>query len=91
MDEGKTRPAGLAGYGIVDTKVRRRRVSCLHRTVAPEVMEPLIKDKLDAVLHTAATIPMKWIGMGVHKGGRSTRTILYAGCVTPPRTFAQTS
>jgi hypothetical protein len=36
--------------------------------VAPEVMEPLIQDKRDAVLQTAATIPMKWIGLGVTSG-----------------------
>lgn len=39
------------------------------RTVAPEIMEPLIKDKLDAVLHTAATIPIEWIGVDVVRKG----------------------
>jgi hypothetical protein len=46
---------------------RANRIAML-RTVAPDVMEPLIQDKLDAVLHTAATIRMEWIGREVHKG-----------------------
>jgi hypothetical protein len=36
--------------------------------IAPEVMDPLIKDKLDAVLATASEIPMEWIGTTVHHG-----------------------
>lgn len=36
--------------------------------VAPEVMDSLIKDKLDAVFHAAAEIPMEWIGEGGRKG-----------------------
>jgi hypothetical protein len=36
--------------------------------VAPEIMEPLIQEKLFAVCQTAATIPMTWIGLGVHNG-----------------------
>jgi hypothetical protein len=37
-------------------------------SIAPEIMRPLIQDRRDAVLHTAATIPMKWIGLGVTSG-----------------------
>jgi hypothetical protein len=31
-------------------------------------MDPLVKDKLDAVLEVASDIPMKWIGNTVHTG-----------------------
>ena len=36
--------------------------------VAPVAMNPLIQDRLDAVLRTAAQVPMEWIGQGVRKG-----------------------
>ena len=34
----------------------------------PDVMEPLIQEKLEAVLKAAAEIPMEWIGLTVHHG-----------------------
>ena len=34
----------------------------------PGVMDPLMKDKLDAVLAAASEIPMEWIGGGVRQG-----------------------
>jgi hypothetical protein len=37
--------------------------------IAPEIMEPLVKDKLDAVLVAIAEIPMEWIGVGIHREG----------------------
>ena len=50
------------------------------RTVAPEIMEPLIREKLDAMLHTAATIPMEWMAWeSCAKDFHSMRTTLYAG------------
>jgi hypothetical protein len=36
--------------------------------VAPEVMDPLIKGKLDAVLAAASQIPMEWLGRGAREG-----------------------
>jgi hypothetical protein len=38
------------------------------RRAAPDVMDPLVRDKLDAVLSVASDIPMKWIGATVHEG-----------------------
>jgi hypothetical protein len=38
------------------------------RHIFPEVMDPLMKDKLDAVLAVASEVPMKWIGGTVHHG-----------------------
>jgi hypothetical protein len=37
--------------------------------LAPEIMEPLIKDKLDAVLLAIAGIPMEWTGVGIPRDG----------------------
>ena len=36
--------------------------------ISPEVMDPPVRDKLDAVLIAASEIPMKWIGEAVHDG-----------------------
>lgn len=52
----------------VKAVIYRANQTGILRMVAPEVMEPLIEEKLDAVLRTAATIPMEWIGREVHKG-----------------------
>jgi hypothetical protein len=38
------------------------------RSILPDVMEPLIQEKLDEVLKAASEIPMKWIGATVHHG-----------------------
>jgi len=53
---------------IVKAVIYRANKIEMLRIVAPEVMKPLIQDKLDAVFQAAAQIPMEWIGMGVHKG-----------------------
>ena len=37
------------------------------RRVAPEILDPLIQDKLDAVLLAIAHIPMEWISAGGRK------------------------
>jgi hypothetical protein len=47
----------------------RYRVSMLGmlQYVAPEIINPLIQDKLDAVFLAAAEIPMEWLGEGVRE------------------------
>jgi hypothetical protein len=37
--------------------------------VMPELVKPLVQDKLDAVFQTAATIPMEWMGEGIVRRG----------------------
>ena len=54
---------------IVKAVVYRTNKIDILRYVAPEIMDPLIQDKLDAVLRTAATIPMEWMGVGVVRQG----------------------
>jgi hypothetical protein len=46
----------------------RARIIGMLQQILPEVMDPLIKDKLDAVLVAASEIPMIWIGNTVHHG-----------------------
>jgi hypothetical protein len=40
----------------------------LFRHILPDTIEPLIQDKLDAVLKAASEIPMVWIGATVYHG-----------------------
>lgn len=61
------RHACKPGANVSAVTYRTRKIDML-RTIAPEVMEPLPKDKFDAVLQTVATIPMEWVGVGVHHG-----------------------
>ncbi len=37
--------------------------------VTPELVSPLVQDKLDAVIQTAATIPMEWMVEGIVRHG----------------------
>ena len=46
----------------------RAQVTGMLQHIVSEVMDPLVKDKLDAVLAVASDIPMKWIGDAVHHG-----------------------
>jgi hypothetical protein len=41
----------------------------MFRYAAPELMDPLLPDKLDVVFLAAAEIPMEWIGVGVPRQG----------------------
>lgn len=54
------------GANVGVTNYRALMIGILQR-IAPEMMDPLIADKLDAVLAVASEIPMEWIG----EGGRS--------------------
>ena len=55
------------GANIGAITYRARMIGMLQH-IAPDVMEPLVRDKLDAVLAAASEIPMKWIGTTVHEG-----------------------
>ena len=46
---------------------RAGKIEMLRRSL-PDLMEPLIQEKLDAVLKAASEIPMKWINATVHHG-----------------------
>jgi hypothetical protein len=55
------------GANIAAITYRARIISMLQH-IAPEVMEPLVRDKMDAVITAASEIPMEWIGTTVHEG-----------------------
>ena len=56
------------GANIKAVFYRATKIEIL-RSVTPAVMEPLLRDKSDAVFRAAAEIPMEWIGVGiVHHG-----------------------
>jgi hypothetical protein len=55
------------GANVPAVKYRVDMTEMLRR-VLPDIMEPLIQEKLDAVLKTASEIPMEWIGATVHHG-----------------------
>jgi hypothetical protein len=54
---------------IVKAVIYRANMTDLLCSAAPEIMKPLLQDRLDAVLHTAATIPMEWMGVGIKRRG----------------------
>ena len=53
----------------VKAVVYRARHIDLLGYVAPELMNPLLQDKLAAVFQAAAEIPMEWIGVGIVRHG----------------------
>jgi hypothetical protein len=54
---------------IVKAVIYRATKIEMLRSVALEVREPLLREKLDAVFRAVAEIPMEWIGVGiVHHG-----------------------
>ena len=55
------------GANMTAVRYRANRIEMLRR-ILPDSMEPLIQDKLDAVLKAASEFPMKWIGATVHHG-----------------------
>jgi hypothetical protein len=46
----------------------RAGMIAMFQRVAPELLDPLLQDKLDAVFQATAEIPMEWIGAGVRSG-----------------------
>lgn len=66
---GKNLMQALCRPGATVTAISYRagKVEML-RSILPDVMEPLIQEKLDGVLKAASEIPMKWIGATVHHG-----------------------
>jgi hypothetical protein len=61
------RHACKPGANVPAVTYRTRKIDML-RMIAPEVMEPLLKDKFDAVFRAVAEIPMEWIGTDVRHG-----------------------
>jgi hypothetical protein len=55
------------GANVMAISYRASMIGMLQH-LDPEVMDPLMRDKLDAVLAAASEIPMEWIGGGVRKG-----------------------
>jgi hypothetical protein len=55
------------GANIAAISYRTQMVRLFQR-IFPEVMDPLIKDKLDAVIEAASDIPMEWVGRGFREG-----------------------
>ena|ERR1700680_3993264 len=55
------------GANVPAVSYRVNKIDMLRR-VLPDIMEPLIQEKLEAVLKTAAEIPMEWNGATVHHG-----------------------
>jgi len=55
------------GPNVTAVSYRAGKIEMLRR-ILPDVMEPLIQEKLDAVLKAASEIPMEWIGATVHHG-----------------------
>jgi len=47
----------------------RAGMICMLQHVAPELMDPLLQDKLEAVFRAGAEIPMEWIGVGMERQG----------------------
>lgn len=79
-DSRKTHPEGGAmigmslmralckpGANVAAVNYRANKIEML-RHILPDIMEPLIQDKLEGVLKAASEIPMKWIGATVHHG-----------------------
>jgi hypothetical protein len=56
------------GADIAAVTYRAGMVGILQRAM-PAIMDPLIADKLDAVLLAAAEIPMEWLGVGIEHQG----------------------
>jgi hypothetical protein len=56
------------GANIMATTYRANMIAML-QLVTPELVNPLVQDKLDAVFQTAATIPMEWMGVGIPRRG----------------------
>ena len=56
------------GADISAVSYRAGMIGILQRA-APAIMEPLIADKLDAVLLAASEIPMEWLGVGIERHG----------------------
>ena len=55
------------GANVTAVSYRANKIEML-RHILPDIMDPLIQDKLDAVFKAASEIPMKWIGRRVHQG-----------------------
>jgi len=55
------------GANVTAISYRANMIGILQH-LAPEVMDPLMQGKLDAVLAAASEIPMEWIGEGVREG-----------------------
>lgn len=79
-ETGKTHPEGgtiigmsimqdlcKPGANLTAVNYRANKIEML-RHILPAIMEPLIQDKLDAVLKAASEIPMVWIGATVYHG-----------------------
>jgi hypothetical protein len=54
---------------VVKAVIYRANMTDILCSAAPEIMKPLLQDKLDAVIHTAATIPMEWLGVRIVRRG----------------------
>jgi hypothetical protein len=55
------------GADVTAISYRATKLELL-RHILPDIMEPLIQEKLDGVLKAVSEIPMKWIGAKVHHG-----------------------
>jgi hypothetical protein len=55
------------GANVTAVSYRANMMGMLQH-VAPELINPLIQDKLDKVLAAASEIPLEWLGGGVRQG-----------------------
>jgi hypothetical protein len=80
QDVKKSHPAGGGATGVEVFKAHckpganisaityRANMIWMLQHVSPEIIDPLIQEKLDAVFLAAAEIPMEWIGENGRKG-----------------------
>jgi hypothetical protein len=62
------RRACKLGANVPAVTYRTRNIDML-RLIRPDVMDPLLQDKREAVFRAAAEIPMEWMGVGVVRHG----------------------
>src|SRR5689334_11698097 len=62
------RRACKPGANVPAVSYRVQQISML-QLIQPDVIDPLLHDKLEAVFHAAAEIPMEWMGIGTMRRG----------------------
>jgi hypothetical protein len=62
------RHACKPGANVPAVTYRTGQIDIL-RLIQPDVMDPLLQSKLEAVLRAAAEIPMEWMGVGMVRRG----------------------
>jgi hypothetical protein len=62
------RHACKPGANVPAVTYRTRKIDML-RLIRPDVMDPFLQDKPEAVFRAAAEIPMEWMGVGIVRHG----------------------